>query len=196
MAINQRIRSVRQKDSQLYICKFKDKKAAFNEVCLSCSKNICCFTEYLFSNYLATVKRVPTQVSADFFPGKGARTYFLPKKHTIFLKKPKNILFFAGFWRFLQASFANIFVTFFNFRQVANVARETKKVAHPVLHETRVLNASQSKKYRIYSRISREILDNFRSIFFQFDLYPGHKKQRPISSEIDFVQVLQPTSEN
>ncbi len=29
--------------------------------------------------------------------------------------------------------------------------------------------------YRIYSRKSREILDNFWPIFFQFDLNAGHK---------------------
>ncbi len=31
-------------------------------------------------------------------------------------------------------------------------------------------------KYRIYSRISREILDKFWTIFSQFDLYAGHQK--------------------
>jgi hypothetical protein len=31
------------------------------------------------------------------------------------------------------------------------------------------------KKYRIYSRISREILDHFQRIFCQFDLYVGHQ---------------------
>jgi hypothetical protein len=30
-------------------------------------------------------------------------------------------------------------------------------------------------KYRIYSHISRKILDNFWQYFFQFDLYAGHK---------------------
>ncbi len=30
--------------------------------------------------------------------------------------------------------------------------------------------------YRIYSRISREILDILDDYFFQFDLYAGHKK--------------------
>jgi hypothetical protein len=30
-------------------------------------------------------------------------------------------------------------------------------------------------KYRIYSRISREILDTFWHLFFEFDLYTGHK---------------------
>ncbi len=30
--------------------------------------------------------------------------------------------------------------------------------------------------YRIYSRISREILDILDDNFFQFDLYAGHKK--------------------
>jgi len=27
--------------------------------------------------------------------------------------------------------------------------------------------------YRIYSHLSREILDNFYEVFFQFDLYTG-----------------------
>ena len=30
--------------------------------------------------------------------------------------------------------------------------------------------------YRIYSRISREILDEFWAVFSSFDLYAGHKK--------------------
>ncbi len=32
--------------------------------------------------------------------------------------------------------------------------------------------------YRIYLRISREILDKIWPIFLQFDLYPGHKTYR------------------
>ncbi len=45
--------------------------------------------------------RIETWVSADLFPGggEGARTYFLPKmqqKHTIYIKKSKNIVFLAG----------------------------------------------------------------------------------------------------
>ncbi len=33
----------------------------------------------------------------------------------------------------------------------------------------------QGKDYRIYSRISREILDRFCTNFFQFDLYTGQR---------------------
>ncbi len=44
-------------------------------------------------------------------------------------------------------------------------------------------------KYRIYSRISREILDKFRSIFFQFDLYAGHKKSLLKPLFIDFLYI-------
>jgi hypothetical protein len=32
-----------------------------------------------------------------------------------------------------------------------------------------------SQEYRIYSRISREILDEFWALFYEFDLYAGHK---------------------
>jgi hypothetical protein len=46
---------------------------------------------------------VHTWAAADFLPGEGAknfqggaRTYFLHKKHTIFLKKLKNILLLAA----------------------------------------------------------------------------------------------------
>ncbi len=41
--------------------------------------------------------------------------------------------------------------------------------------------------YRIYSRISREILDKFRPIFFQFDLYTGHKTSPSKPHFIDFM---------
>ena len=44
--------------------------------------------------------------------------------------------------------------------------------------------------YRIYSRISREILDNFCNIFFQFDLYAGHKNVGPKLHENRFPHVL------
>jgi hypothetical protein len=35
--------------------------------------------------------------------------------------------------------------------------------------------AGEEEAYRIYSRIGREILDNFGQYFFQFDLYTGHQ---------------------
>ncbi len=45
-------------------------------------------------------------------------------------------------------------------------------------------------EYRIYSRISREILDVFSDNFLQFDLYTGHKKWRPKSLPIIFFYFL------
>ncbi len=33
--------------------------------------------------------------------------------------------------------------------------------------------------YRIYSRISREILVKFRTLFYEIDLYAGHKIYSP-----------------
>ncbi len=43
--------------------------------------------------------------------------------------------------------------------------------------------------YRIYSRISWEILDKFSQIFFQFDLYSGHEKSLLKPLFIDFLYI-------
>ncbi len=41
------------------------------------------------------------------------------------------------------------------------------------------IQVDRGQTYRIYSRISREILDKIQPKFYQFDLYPGHKKYLP-----------------
>ncbi len=38
---------------------------------------------------------------------------------------------------------------------------------------TNIFNVSYDLAYRIYSRISREILDKIKTKFYQFDLYEG-----------------------
>jgi hypothetical protein len=40
------------------------------------------------------------------------------------------------------------------------------------------LRSFAKTNYRIYSRISREILDEFWTVVFQFDLYAGHKSRQ------------------
>jgi hypothetical protein len=51
---------------------------------------------HCFVNMPHYTNKIPLLASADIFPGGGSRTYFLPKKHTTFLKKVQKILFLAG----------------------------------------------------------------------------------------------------
>ncbi len=71
---------------------------------------------------------------------------------------------------------SNLWDTFFAFKMShmsRRRERSIKKVSLITHYTFHLLLAVLS--YRIYSRISREILDTFCQIFFQFDLYAGHK---------------------
>ena len=73
----------------------------------------------------------------------------------------------------------NLWVKIWNFFLLESIFQFLNAVAN-MLCENAFFNLptainEKNSKYRIYSRISREILDNFFWIFSQFDLYAGQK---------------------